>query len=818
VYFLRKTRKVYTPLMNSINERHIDKSRLIEITGLGAVTPFGIGVEPFWQAVTTGKNGFVPISLFSTEGHRTGVAAEVRELPSPSLRRVKGEVLSRADRLALTAALEALKHAGLLDLSKGCVLSPDRTGVVVGTAAGAILGLESFFRKRALKQTVDFPQSILSSFCLSAIATNIAREFVIEGPRMTIATVCSSSGLALAAAKELLESEDLDHVLVVGTETISEVVLAGFNSLRSVAPERCQPFDLNRKGIILGEGAGAMVLERAGVARRRKVPSLTCLKGYGLTTDLHHFTAPQPEGQAIAQTIRQAMADAAVEPGEVDYVNAHGTGTRLNDAAESRGIKIALESSAEGIPISSIKSMIGHQMGAASILEAITTVLSLNRGVIPPTANLETPDPECDLDYTSEGARRYEPECAISNSFAFGGSNISLVFGGDSGGDGVTTRPVPDSFPVPVITGIGLVTPVGIGKNGFIQSVREGSSGLVSLAEMGDEWASFRGGLVDMSVVREKIPVSLRRHLNRQASFLFLSFNEAMEDAGLSPFECEKMAMTYGSAFGCSGNVHRFYSQLLTDGPKYASPMDFNMSVTNAPPALVAQAVGFKGPIWVFVADEASWELSLHWAVKLIREGKADQVVVSAAEEVSESILAIHHELGLLEMKERKGLILGEGAVSMVIESHRMALTRGARVYGTLTSCNTAQDSLCGPLDYSSCGEPLLRAAFQSLQGIKDKKGNLLCVSPENGNKTLEAVTSDTFKGLNDFWHQDVTKACFRSYFGESGASGGLGLAAALLNQNSASGSYVLVLTSARGGINAASLVQLVPRLMNSAY
>ena len=256
---------------------------------------------------------------------------------------------------------------------------------------------------------------------------------------------------------------------------------------------------------------------------------------------------------------------------------------------------------------------------------------------------------------------------------------------------------------------------------------------------------------------------------------------EAIEEAGLNSFDGGKMAMTYGSAFGCSGNVHRFYSQILADGPKYASPMEFNMSVTNAPPALVAQEVGFKGPIWVFVADEASWELSLHWAAQLIRAGKADQVVVSAAEEVSESILAIHHTLGLLEMKEEKGLILGEGAVSMVIESNKSVLERGARVYGTLTGWDTVQDSLCGPLDYSLCGKPLLSAASKCLQEIKNKKCNLLCVSPESGNKNLKTVTSDIFKGLNDIWHQNVAKTSFRSYFGESGISGGLGLAAVLL-------------------------------------
>ncbi|MCP4666238.1 MAG: beta-ketoacyl-[acyl-carrier-protein] synthase family protein, partial [Deltaproteobacteria bacterium] len=269
---------------------------------------------------------------------------------------------------------------------------------------------------------------LLSSFCLSAMATNLAREFVITGPRMTIATVCSSSGLALAAAKELLEAEDLDAVLVVGTETLSEVTLAGFNSLRSVDPEQCRPFDLNRKGLVLGEGAGAMILERPASVKARGVPSIARLKGYGLTTDLHHFTAPQPQGEAIAETIGLALDETCVDPGEIAYVNAHGTATPLNDAAETRGLKTALGPQASHIAVSSIKSMIGHTLGAASVLEAIATVLSVSRGLVPPTANLETPDPECDLDYVPGSARRLDIPYALSNSFAFGGSNISLVF------------------------------------------------------------------------------------------------------------------------------------------------------------------------------------------------------------------------------------------------------------------------------------------------------------------------------------------------------------------------------------------------------
>jgi 3-oxoacyl-[acyl-carrier-protein] synthase II len=550
-----------------------------------------------------------------------------------------------------------------------------------------------------------------------------------------------------------------------------------------------------------------MILERSTSVKARGVPSIARLRGYGLTTDLHHFTAPQPQGDAIAETIGQALAETSVDPAEVPYVNAHGTATPLNDAAETRGLKRALGPQARNIAVSSIKSMIGHTLGAASVLEAIATVMSVARGLAPPTANLETPDPECDLDYVPNSSRRLEIPCALSNSFAFGGSNISLVFSRSPAEESSDKPQLRGPLNTPVITGIGPVTPIGVGLEAFKKGLVAGRSGLCSLEPVGAEWAAFQGGLVDISLVREKIPGSIRRRLNRQASFLFVSVEEAMADAGLDLGQEGKRAFVYGSAFGCSGNVHRFYSQLLADGPKFTSPQEFNMSVTNAPPALVAQNLGLHGPIWVFVADEASWDHALHWGAMLIQQGRADQVLVSAAEEVSESIVAIHQELGLLEGEAGKGLVLGEGAVSMVIESQRAALERGARIYGSLIAWNTHQDPECGPVEYSMRRRALLEAASKCLHAVKDREGTILCMTPENGIEAVEMLISEVLKGLDDLYPEKISRVSFLSPFGVSGLSGGLGLAVALLDKNSTPYTYALVLTSARGGINAASLV-----------
>ena len=782
------------------------KAKTLEITGLGAVTPLGGNADEYWRSLIAGKVAFGPIRIFSTRGQRTHVAAEIQEPPEIKLRRLDKKCLSRADAFALAASLEALEQAHLLDQSKGSVLSPKRIGIIVGTAAGAILELENFFRNRALGKVPDLPCPRLSSFCLSSIATNIAKEFIIEGPRMTIATVCSSSGLALAAARELLLGNELDYVLVTGTETLSEVILAGFNSLRSVAPDLCRPFDMNRKGIILGEGAGAMVIETLSSVKRRNIRSLGCLSGYGLTTDIHHFTAPEPDGRAIAETIRHALDDSNLKAGSIDYINAHGTGTQLNDRAETRGLKTGLGAHASKVSVSSIKSMIGHQLGASSILEAIATVLSIKNGLVPPTKNLLTPDPECDLDYIPGNARKQNIRCALSNSFAFGGSNISLAFCKNRDSGHAANSSVYNDLKRPVITGIGVVTPVGIGKNALIKAICEGKSGLAPLSEIGDAWATFRGGLVDILNVRKMIPVSIRRRLNRQAYFLYAAFKEAIEDSGITMLNNNKFAMTYGSAFGCSGNVHRFYSQILSDGPRFSSPQEFSMSVTNAPPALVAQEFGLTGPIWVFVSDEASWEVSLDWAAKLIRRGKADHVLVSATEEISESVMAILHNLGLLKSEEHEGIIPGEGAVSMMLESADKAVERGSHIYGKLQAVNTVQDSSCGPQDYSKSKDPIIKATADCINNACDGKGDLICITGVN----TDDEKADILKSIKNIRPCNLESLSLRNSFGDSGISGGLGLASALLCQDSSpTSSHVLVLTSARGGINAASLIEL---------
>jgi 3-oxoacyl-[acyl-carrier-protein] synthase II len=775
----------------------------VNIIGLGAVTPFGKGVASFWRAIEKGRDAFDTIRVFPHDHHRTHVAAEVFPAPDIHCRRLNPDHLTRADLFSLTASREALSDAQLMDNENGRVLQPDRMALVLGTAAGAILGLETYFRKKNRGQTIENPRKLVSSFCLSGIGTNIALEFGIKGPRFTAATVCSSSGLALAMAKELLQTGGIDHVLVVGTETLSEVTLAGFNILRSVAPGRCRPFDLNRQGLVLGEGSGAMVLARRGQNIISGRAPIAVLSGYGLLTDIHHFTAPEPGGGAIAETIQRALKDAALGGDAIDYVNAHGTATDLNDVAETKGLKSALGTHARKIRISSTKSMIGHTLGAASILEAIATVLGLQKGVVPPTANLDHPDPECDLNYTPQKAVSVGITRAVSNSFAFGGSNISLVFEKSSP---PPNEAVPaDTGYIPVITGIGLVSPFGVGKENFIKGLSANEEGLVPMDSVDKAWQGIKGGLIDKATVRKQIPLKIRRRLNTLACIVFSSLQEALGDANISAEE-DIQAMVYGSAFGCSENVHNFYTQMLTDGPQYTSPREFNFSVTNAPPSLVAQNMGIRSPIWVIVSDEASWDMSLRWAAGLIATGRAERIAVCAAEEITASVLDIHQALGIIS-KSGKGLILGEGGVCMIMESKDSAEKRGAPVYGSIRHWHSVQDTACGPLDYSDKAEHLMKAISACLASDPSVPGEILMLSPENGVSALKNISGEIRRRLQEFTQGPIFVSKLRLRIGESGFASGAGMASILLNADGGSPTNSLILTSAKGGVNTATLV-----------
>ncbi len=402
------------------------------ITGIGIVSPLGLDVSSTWEQLVEGKSGIDYITAFDATGFDTQIAGEVKGFnPEEHLERKEARRMDRFAQLAAVAAQEACRQAQL-DPRSG---DPYRVGVIIGSGIGGIITLsqqQEVLSQRGPRRVSPFLIPMMLADMASAQVSMVTGAM---GANYCLVSSCSSGADALGQGWEMVRRGQEDIVLAGGSEApVSPIAVAGFNSMRALSrfnespQEASRPFDVQRDGFVMSEGAAVLVLESESSAQRRGVLPLAELRGYGATSDAHHLTEPGPTGQSAARAMLLALESSGLDPSQVDYVNAHGTSTPLNDRQETRAIKLALGEEAYRIPISSTKSMTGHLLGAGGALEAAICVQALQKGALPATINLQDQDPECDLDYTPNKARRQQVRVAMSNSFGFGGHNSVLVF------------------------------------------------------------------------------------------------------------------------------------------------------------------------------------------------------------------------------------------------------------------------------------------------------------------------------------------------------------------------------------------------------
>ena len=385
------------------------------VTGLGAVSPFGNGVKAFWSGLSSGTCAIRPVTVIDAAPFRSRIAAEVPDVPGASRRR------SRADRLALAAAREAVEDAGLtMDEREDAAL-------IVGAVGGGMLEAEAWYWTVPPGAVVPSNVAALRAVLPSTHVDMLGHRLGLRGPRETVVTACSSGAVALAEAAELIADGVVEVAVAGGVDAITRICFMGFNALKLLDPEPCRPFDRDRHGMSIGEGAAFVVLESQAHARARGARVYAELAGHGMTTDAFHVTAPEPKGEGMVRAMRAALTAARVDARAVGYANAHGTATPQNDRIEAHALREVFGE--RGLLVSATKSMIGHTMAAAGSLEAVATVLALVHDLLPPTANLTTPDPDVAFDCLPRVAREASVEYALSNSFGFGGQNITLLFG-----------------------------------------------------------------------------------------------------------------------------------------------------------------------------------------------------------------------------------------------------------------------------------------------------------------------------------------------------------------------------------------------------
>lgn len=409
--------------------------RRVAVTGMGMVTCLGSGVKTNWQGVTTGKSGIGEITHFDTTGFLTRIAGEVKAgfdthgaIPVKELRR-----LDRHQQYAMVAAHEAFTSSGLQSPPS----DPYRCAVIIGSGMGGLETMEHGYDILSAKGPRKMPPFVIPMVVISLIPGQLSMKYGFKGPNFGVVNACTSGASAIGEAYRLISGGHADVAMTGGTEAVvSALSISSFNAIRALStrndePQKAsRPFDKDRDGFVIAEGAGILILESMETAQARGAEILAEIAGYGATGDAYHIVMPDPEGSGAFHAMRIAMEEAGVTPEEVQYINAHGTSTELNDKIESLAIKKLFGNMSKEVSISSTKSMTGHMIGAAGAVEAIFSIMAIREKTVPPTINLDNPDPECDLNYTPHVAVHRQVACAMSNSFAFGGQNAALVFKG----------------------------------------------------------------------------------------------------------------------------------------------------------------------------------------------------------------------------------------------------------------------------------------------------------------------------------------------------------------------------------------------------
>ncbi len=409
----------------------MQKNRVV-ITGLGAITPVGNDIPSFWKSLKEGRSGVGMLTSFDAAAFDSRVAAEIKDF-DPAFYGMDHKEAKRTAKFvqyAVASAKQAIASSGL-DLEKE---DKNRIGVLIGSGIGSLYTIEEEH-----KVMLNKGPSRMSPFLIPMLIVNEASGFVgirfgLKGPNLCVATACASGSHAIGDAFRILERGDADVMVSGGTEScIVPTAVGGFCALRALSkrnddPSRAsRPFDLERDGFIMAEGCGLVIMETLEHAKKRNAVIIAEMAGFGMTCDAYHITAPDPEGEGAGRAMSLALADASFNPEDIDYINAHGTSTKLNDKIETLSVKKAFGSHAKKVMVSSTKSMTGHLLGAAGGVEFVACCLALKEGVVPPTINYENPDPECDLDYVPNTARDFRVKACMSNSLGFGGHNASLV-------------------------------------------------------------------------------------------------------------------------------------------------------------------------------------------------------------------------------------------------------------------------------------------------------------------------------------------------------------------------------------------------------
>jgi 3-oxoacyl-[acyl-carrier-protein] synthase II len=637
--------------------------RPVVVTGLGIICAIGRDPAEFWRRLTTGTGGLTPVADEAFAVFEARYAGQVPDEWITGQLPADDSALDRTAQLALVAARQALGQAGLLTGT-----DPDRFGIILGKCQATP---DAAGRYQPMHRTEDV----------------VAERLGMRGPRILVSTACAAGGNAVGLAKDKILTGEADAVLAGGVDPLLFGTYAGFAGLKALSTGPCRPYS-HSDGLNLGEGAAFLLLEPLDLALARGATPLAEVAGYGLSADAYHATAPDPTGRGGASAVRRALTDAGLTTDDVDYVSGHGTGTPANDAMEAKVMRVVFGPRAGQVPTSSIKSFVGHTLGAAGAVEAVASVLALRHGTAPPTIGFADDAVPGDLDFVPNTAREMPIRTVVSNNYAFGGNNVSLVLtaprdelageeaGGAAGGEGLPRRdPVTgtdanEGLPqrAAVISGLGPVTGLGAG-------IAEVTEAIVTGRSAAGEAPSLEG--------RTFAPRSLWRHMNHLSRMAIAASRLAWEDAALQlpRKELDDVALIFATGAGSAESTGGF-DESIAANPNKPAVLSFSNVVLNATGGAVCQTLGLRGPTTTICNGGASASIALDCALELIRADKADVVLVVAADE---TVRTTFGEVSVSPYdRDRPGTVPGSAAVAFVVESAEHCAARGGRPYASV--------------------------------------------------------------------------------------------------------------------------------------
>lgn len=766
------------------------ETQRVAITGLGACTPIGTGVERFWRNALQGCNGLKSIASFDHSELRTHLGGEIQDfVPEQYLGATVARAMGRAAQLAAVAGRMALEHAGF---EEGRVegYAPERRAVSFGTTMGEPGLLDRLVRALVAGEAGDVLDLLfeLPSF---RISNRLGELFDFRGPNVQLPTACTAGNYAIGHAADLLRTRRADIVLAGGSDALSRLAHVGFNKLLAVTPDRVRPFDRDRNGMAVAEGAGALVLERFDDARRRGATVLAEFLDWGMGCDAHKMTIPHPEGRGGKLALSRALARSGLGPADVDYVSAHGTGTRENDKIETDIIKHVFGEQAYRLKVSSIKSMLGHTMGAASALEAVACVLALRAGQAPPTINYETPDPDCDLDIVPNVPVEAELRAAASNAYAFGGNCSTIVLRRFIEGGEEPARSFETGQRVRVVvSAAGAFSALGLGLAATRAGLRAGRSAIRPVPAWADEHDLADLPAACLPAIDPKTVLGGKglRDKDRMTTTLLCCI-EADLGAPLALLpERDDIGLVLGTSFSSLASQIGYTWAYEQGGSRALNTTTFPNMVLNTAASQANIWFGLTGSCATLTSGFTAGLDAVAFAADQVRAGRARQMIAGGVDELVPVCARAYARRGQLTRGAMRpldghhdGLALGEGAAVVLVERAEDARRRGAPVFGELLGYAS---SFAGRPRAGFCADGAIRAMRGALDAaaIDPEDVDFVAVSA-NGHPPSDELEREALEQVFGGALPELPLVAYKSYFGDClSASGALQLVAALVD------------------------------------